>query len=35
MASKNVAEFTTANWEQEVVQSDKPVLVADAAKSGH
>jgi thioredoxin 1 len=27
MASKNVAEFTTANWEQEVVQSDKPVLV--------
>lgn len=27
MASQNVMEFTTANWEQEVVQSDKPVLV--------
>ena len=27
MASANVAEFTTENWEQEVTQSDKPVLV--------
>ncbi|HXG13155.1 MAG TPA: thioredoxin [Gemmataceae bacterium] len=27
MASKNVVEFTTANWEQEVVNSDIPVLV--------
>jgi thioredoxin 1 len=27
MASGNVVEFTTANWEQEVVKSDKPVLV--------
>jgi thioredoxin 1 len=27
MASANVVEFTTANWETEVVQSDKPVLV--------
>jgi len=27
MASPNVVEFTTSNWEQEVVQSDKPVLV--------
>jgi thioredoxin 1 len=27
MASQNVAEFTTANWEEEVVKSDKPVLV--------
>jgi thioredoxin 1 len=27
MASQNVMEFTTANWEQEVVKSDKPVLV--------
>ncbi len=27
MASKNVMEFTTGNWNQEVVQSDKPVVV--------
>jgi thioredoxin 1 len=27
MASKNVVEFTTANWDSEVVKSDKPVLV--------
>src|SRR6516162_3022171 len=27
MASTNVVELTTDNWEQEVVQSDKPVLV--------
>src|SRR5215467_5368306 len=27
MASQNVVEFTTENWEQEVVKSDKPVLV--------
>ncbi len=27
MASPNVIELTTANWEKEVVQSDKPVLV--------
>ena len=27
MASANVVELTTANWEQEVVKSDKPVLV--------
>src|SRR5438552_17900209 len=27
MANQNVMEFTTANWEQEVVKSDKPVLV--------
>jgi thioredoxin 1 len=27
MASANVAEFNAANWETEVVQSDKPVLV--------
>jgi thioredoxin 1 len=27
MASANVMEFTSANWEQEVVHSDKPVLV--------
>lgn len=27
MASPNVLEFTTANWQQEVVDSDKPVLV--------
>lgn len=27
MASANVVEFTTENWETEVVQSDKPVLV--------
>jgi len=27
MASTNVVEFTTENWEQEVVNSDKPVLV--------
>jgi thioredoxin 1 len=27
MASANVATFTTDNWEQEVVKSDKPVLV--------
>jgi thioredoxin 1 len=25
--SNNVMEFTTANWEQEVMKSDKPVLV--------
>jgi thioredoxin 1 len=27
MASANVADFTTANWEQEVLKSDKPVVV--------
>jgi thioredoxin 1 len=27
MANANVVELTTANWEKEVVQSDKPVLV--------
>ncbi len=27
MASANIKEFTTANWEQEVVGSDTPVLV--------
>jgi thioredoxin 1 len=27
MASANVVELTTENWEKEVVQSDKPVLV--------
>ena len=27
MASQNVTEFTTSNWEKEVVQSDQPVLV--------
>jgi thioredoxin 1 len=27
MASSHVVELTTANWDQEVVQSDKPVLV--------
>jgi thioredoxin 1 len=27
MASANVVELTAANWEKEVVQSDKPVLV--------
>ena|SRR5438105_3937441 len=27
MANANVVEFTTANWETEVIQSDKPVLV--------
>jgi thioredoxin-like negative regulator of GroEL len=27
MASPNVLEFTTANWDQEVLASDKPVLV--------
>ncbi len=27
MASANLMEFTTANWDQEVVNSDKPVLV--------
>jgi len=27
MASPNVVELTTANWQTEVVQSDKPVLV--------
>src|SRR5713226_9798466 len=27
MANQHVAEFTTANWEQEVVKSDTPVLV--------
>src|SRR5213593_2307612 len=27
MAGANVLEFTSANWDQEVVKSDKPVLV--------
>jgi thioredoxin 1 len=27
MANANVVELTTANWEQEVAKSDKPVLV--------
>jgi thioredoxin 1 len=27
MASANVVELTSQNWEQEVAQSDKPVLV--------
>jgi thioredoxin 1 len=27
MAAQNVLEFTEANWQQEVVNSDKPVLV--------
>jgi thioredoxin 1 len=27
MAGANLLEFTTDNWEQEVLQSDKPVLV--------
>jgi thioredoxin 1 len=27
MASKNVMEFTSENWEKEVLQSDKPVMV--------
>jgi thioredoxin len=27
MASANVVEFTSDNWQQEVEQSDKPVLV--------
>jgi thioredoxin 1 len=27
MGSKNVREFTTDNWDQEVLQSDQPVLV--------
>ena len=26
MASPNVVELTAANWEEEVVKSDKPVL---------
>jgi thioredoxin 1 len=27
MAGANLVEFTTDNWQQEVVQSDKPVVV--------
>lgn len=27
MASQNVMEFTSSNWDTEVVRSDKPVLV--------
>lgn len=27
MASKNVVEFTAGNWEQEVLQSEQPVVV--------
>jgi thioredoxin 1 len=27
MANEHLLEFTTTNWQQEVVQSDKPVLV--------
>jgi thioredoxin 1 len=27
VASQNVVELTSANWEQEVIKSDKPVLV--------
>jgi thioredoxin 1 len=27
MASQNVMELTSANWQEEVVQSDKPVVV--------
>ena len=27
MASENVLELTDQNWQQEVVSSDKPVLV--------
>lgn len=27
MANANVQEFTTTNWEQEVLKSDKPVVV--------
>src|SRR6516164_899268 len=27
MANANVMEFTTQNWEQEVIKSDKPVMV--------
>jgi len=27
MASANVMEFTTDNWDREVAQSDQPVLV--------
>jgi thioredoxin 1 len=27
MANANVHEFTSANWDQEVVKSDRPVLV--------
>ena len=27
MANENVKEFNTANWDQEVLQSDQPVLV--------
>ncbi len=27
MASANVHEFTSANWEQEVLKSDQPVIV--------
>jgi thioredoxin 1 len=27
MANENVKEFTTANWDQEVLKSDQPVLV--------
>ena len=27
MASQNVLEFTTANWDQEVLKSEQPVLV--------
>ncbi len=27
MASENVLELTDQNWQQEVVNSDKPVLV--------
>src|SRR5712692_8479851 len=27
MANPNVMEFTNKNWEQEVIKSDKPVLV--------
>jgi len=27
MASENIVAFTTANWEQEVLKSDKPVVV--------
>ncbi len=27
MASENVKEFNTTNWEQEVLKSDQPVLV--------
>jgi len=27
MASENIVEFTAANWEQEVVKSEQPVVV--------